>query len=179
MQAQTIARPYAKAVFGRAEDKKQQEQWQQFLTLSAVLVADVEVKKRLGLPNFMADLVQWLDQWLQTKRQQALSQDERNFLQLLQEQDRLVVLPEIAKIFADLVHEQAQVCAVSVQSAHELDQASLDALKATMARKIGRDVKMTVSVNPELMAGVLIEYDGQVIDQTLKGRLADFAQLLN
>ena len=48
-----------------------------------------------------------------------------------------------------------------------------------MVRKIGRDVEMTVSVNPELMAGVLIEYNGQVIDQTLKGRLSDFAQLLN
>ena len=179
MQAQTIARPYAKAVFGRAADKKQQQQWQQFLTLSAALVADVDIKKRLGLPNFMVDLVQWLDQWLQEQRQQTLTQEEKNFLQVLQDQDRLMILPEIAQIFAELVHEQDQVCAVYVQTAHELDEESEKLLKATMVRKIGRDVEMTVSVNPELMAGVLIEYNGQVIDQTLKGRLSDFAQLLN
>lgn len=178
-QTETVARPYARAVFGRAVNQAEQKQWLEFLKISAELLNNSDVIKRLGLPSFVHDWKNWLNQLLSEKRRQALSQEESNFLNLLEEHNRLIVLPQIAELYERLLYEQDNVCLVQVQSAQTLTPAEVESLTQTLKRKIGRNVLLKTSVNPELIAGVLIEYDGQVIDQTLKGRIATFARLLD
>lgn len=178
-ESQTIARPYAKAVLGRAVNEEQQKQWQLFLQTAASLIAHPDVAKRLNLPHFVDEWTEWLNQTLLTSRQQGLNQEERNFLNILKEQNRLMVLPEISDLYEQFLLNQSKKCLVSIESAQELKSNELEALQATLSKKIGRDVLLKTSVNPELIAGVRIEYDGQVIDQTMKGRIAAFARLLD
>lgn len=178
-QSQTIARPYAKAVFGRASNETQQKQWQFFLQAAAQLLANPEVHRRLNLPHFVEELTGWLDQWLLQNREEGLNQEERHFLTLLAENDRLSVLPQISELYEQLLLNQAQSCLVNIQSAHELKHDEMEALRASLEKKIGRDVLLKTSINPELIAGVLIEYEGQVIDQTMKGRISAFARILD
>lgn len=178
-QSQTIARPYARAVFGRANSPEQQQHWQDFLNVVAKLMGDGAVLKRLSAPNFQTELHQWLDEWFNQNRGTPLSQEERNFLTILAEQERLTVLPEIAEIYQELVFDAQNICFVRVGTAQALTPSEQEVLQATLEKKIGRTIQLDITVRPELVAGVFIEYDGQVIDQTLRGRMADFAQMLN
>ena len=178
VEAETIARPYAKAIFALAQGDGQR-QWLDFLKIAAELVNDPAVAKRLGLVSFSTDLTGWLDEILNKQRKEGLRQEEKNFLNLLDENDRLAFLPQIVKQFEELLYRQDDICLVNVQSAHSLSASESENLAKTMERKIGRPVQLRSSVNESLLAGVLIEYEGQVIDQTLKGRLATFARTLD
>ena len=178
VEAEAIARPYAKAVFALARGDGQHK-WLDFLKIAAELVNDPSVAKRLSLVSFSTDLIIWLDEILQKQREEGLRQEEKNFLNLLDENDRLAFLPQIVKQFEELLYKQDNICLVNVQSAHSLSASESENLAKTMERKIGRPVQLRSSVNESLLAGVIIEYEGQVIDQTLKGRLATFARTLD
>lgn len=178
VEAETIARPYAKAVFALAQGDAQQR-WLDFLKIAAKLVNDPAVARRLSMVSFSTDLTAWLNEILQKQRSEGLGQEEKNFLTVLDENGRLALLPHIAKQFEELLYKQDNICLVNVQSAHSLSVSESEALAKTIERKIGRPVQLRSSVNESLLAGVLIEYEGQVIDQTLKGRLANFARTLD
>lgn len=179
-QLQTIARPYAKAILATTENESQQKSWTDFLNIAAELIDNPEISKRIHLPNFSHDLVKWIEQLLvDRKGKSSLYPEEINFLNLLIDNNRLILLPKISEIYKELLLEKTKVCLVKVQSAQELKDSEVSSLKETLHRKIGQDILLEISVNPDLIAGVLIEYNGQVIDQTMKGRIAAFARLLD
>lgn len=177
--SKTIARPYAKAVFAQANTQDAQQSWREFLQVGAQMMQDSFVQSHLNLPEFTQQLTAWLDQWMVEKRQSALSKEEKNFLAILAEQNRLAVLPEIADFYEQLMHAKQNVCKVNVRSAQPLKEDERQSLKKTLTQKIGRQVQLDVSEQADLLAGVIIEYEGQVIDQTLKGRLNRLARSLD
>lgn len=178
-QPQTIARPYAKAIFGLADSDAKQQEWQQFLDAASELTASPEVAHHLRTPGFSVQLEQWLNEWLKQSRKEGLSEQEQNFLRILEEHDRIVVLPEITQAFTELCSQSHNVCIVQVKSASAMDAAAQKALADSLEKKLGKAVALEVEEAPELMAGVVIEYDGQVIDQSLQGRLQQFARKLD
>lgn len=178
-QPQTIARPYAKAVFSLADSDAKQQQWQQFLHAAAELTNSPEVAQHLRTPGFIAQLEQWLDEWLKQARKEGVSEQERNFLRTLEDHGRVSVLPEIADAFTELCSQSHNTCIVHVKTAAQMDDAAQKALSDSLAKKLGKAVALEVEEAPELMAGVVIEYDGQVIDQSMQGRLQQFARKLD
>ena len=68
---------------------------------------------------------------------------------------------------------------VHITTAQALSPAEEKTLQALMQKKTGRDVVLDIHEDAALIAGVIIEYDGLVIDQTLRGRIAEFAQKLD
>ncbi len=175
----TIARPYAKAVFSQADSKVLQKSWWQFLQLTAKVAEDPKMQSYLGLPGFVDELISWIDQWLKDERKKGLTREEKNFLTLLAENDRLMILPEIASFYENLMYEQQDVCVVKVRSAQKMRAKDKQTLKETLTKTIGRKVQLAVSEDADLIAGVIIEYDGKVIDQTLKGRISRLARSLD
>ena len=178
-QPQTIARPYAKALFDLAENDAQQQSWRQFLSAAAELATQPEVMQHMHTPGFSTQVEQWLNEWLEQSREQGVTDQEHNFLLLLEAHGRFAVLPEMAEIFAELCSASNNSCIAHVKSAKALDDKAQDALIAMLERKLGKTVSLEVEEAPELMAGVVIEYNGQVINQSLQGRLQQFARKLD
>lgn len=178
-QAQTIARPYAKAVFALASEQNSQKSWQQFLDAAASLTCTPEVMQHLHAPGFIAKLEQWLDDWLNEHRKQGLADPERNLINMLAEQGRIEVLPEIATAFTQLSSADNDTCIVQVRSAQPLNEQEKQELTRTLKKKIGKSVVLEIEDAPELLAGVTIAYDGKIIDQSLRGRLQNFARTLD
>ena len=65
------------------------------------------------------------------------------------------------------------------RQAQALSSAEEKNLQILLQKKTGRDVVLDIHEDATLLAGVIIEYDGLVIDQTLRGRIAEFAQKLD
>lgn len=175
---ETIARPYAKAILAQAKDQKEKDNWQLFLNALASMTADPGVRRQLGAPEMIETLTGWMDEWVQKQRSSSLTEQEHNFIRLLVEQDRLPVVPAIATLYAKLLSQSKNICLATVSSPKPLQADELELIKKALVKKTGKAVDLSTQIDETLLAGVYIEYDGQVIDQTMKGRLARFAHSL-
>lgn len=177
-QSETIARPYAKAAFEQAKEN-QRERWQVFLAVAGEILADETTIAHLKSPGFYPDLNCWLDEYLKKNRKEGLAQDERNFLQLLHDNHRLAILPEISQQFTQLINVNSGVCEAIVYTAQPLTDAQCQAITKKLSKETGQKVVLNVKEDACLLAGVRIEYNGLVIDQSAKGRIEQFARNLD
>ncbi|MDO4642435.1 MAG: F0F1 ATP synthase subunit delta [Cardiobacteriaceae bacterium] len=178
-ESKTIARPYAKAILANAKNSQQQQEWQQFLHTAKAVMQTPEVLEHLALPGFVTQLQTWLGEFLKKQRKHGISSEEHNLLMLLEEHDRIAVLPEVADVYDELFYAASDICMVRVTTAKALSQEEQKTLRTLMQQKTGCDVVLEIHEDATLLAGVLIEYNGLVIDQTLKGRIVEFAQKLD
>jgi F-type H+-transporting ATPase subunit delta len=89
----TIARPYAKAAFQYAQDAKAFADWSHGLKAAADIVADPRVAALTKSPqSSQADLVSLIADVAGNK----LNAGMQNFVRVLAENHRLLLLPEIA-----------------------------------------------------------------------------------
>jgi len=99
-------------------------------------------------------------------------------VRVLTSNDRLQVLPEIAELFESLKNGAEGVRTAEVESAFPLDDAAVKALVADLEKKLNAKVQVTVRVVPELIGGVRIAIDDEVIDASVRGKLAAMATAL-
>lgn len=174
-QAITTARPYAQAAFDEAQKLADLKGWSEMLLSLAEAVENAEVRAVISSPRVSnAQVESLMDALLggQAKPQQ------RNFVRLLVESQRLEVLPEIAALFEVLRAEAEKTVNVVVDSAFELSAAQQDKIVSSLKKRMGREIKLTCKVNKELLGGVVIRAGDQVIDGSARTRLSEMANAL-
>ena len=107
-----------------------------------------------------------------------LDQQQLNFVQVLAENERLAVLPEIAQHFEVLRSGFENVVDARVTSAFPLSEAQVADIVSTLQAKYGRAVKVTVSVDADLIGGVSVQVGDEVMDASVRGKLAQLAGVL-
>jgi F-type H+-transporting ATPase subunit delta len=168
----TIARPYAKAAFEYARDAQAFAPWSQGLRAAAEIVADPRVAALTKSPQWTAaDVVSLIIDVAQPK----LDAGMQNFVRVLAENHRLLLLPEIAAHYEALRSAVENTLDVEVVSAVALDAAQQEKLKAALSTRFKRQVRMQNSVDATLLGGVLVRAGDLVIDGSLKGRLERLA----
>jgi len=165
-QALTLARPYARAAYAIAREAGAAAQWSDALGFAARVAADPRVQSLLGHPHLgRADAVALLSP-------DGASESFGNFLALLADNRRLSLLPEIAGLYEELRAEAERIVKAKVTSAAALPAAELDALKAALKRRFGRDVEVETAVDESLIGGAVIDAGDVVIDGSLRSKLA-------
>ena len=168
----TIARPYAKAAFEYARDAKALAQWSQGLKAAAEVVADPRVAPLTKSPQWSAaDLVSLITDVAGDKLDAGL----QNFVRVLAENHRLLLLPEIAAHYEALRSAVENTVDVEVVSAVRLDAAQADKLEKALSTRLKRRVRMQNSVDSTLLGGAVVRAGDLVIDGSLKGRLQRLA----
>ena len=173
-EAVTIARPYAEAVFALADKGGDLGRWSRTLATLAAVAANPEVRRTVGNPNLSADQVYGLF----AAASSDLAGEEQNFLRVLIDNDRLAALPEIAAIYEELKNEREGVVEAVITTAFPLDKGQLDALVAEIEGRFKRKVQPQVNVDPALIGGVRMQVGDEVIDGSVRGRLAAMAAAL-
>ena len=164
----TIARPYAKAAFAYAHGANALAQWSQGLKAAAEIVADPRVAGLIKDPEWAAaDLAGFLTDLAGAKLDAGL----QNFVRVLAENHRLLLLPEIAAHYEALRAQIENTVDVEVISAVPLSAAQADKLSRALDSRLKRRVRMRNSVDATLLGGAVIRAGDLVIDGSLKGRL--------
>jgi len=163
----TIARPYAAALFQAtaAADGAQ---------LVAQLDALAGIARDAGLRQFAADPKVSDEQVFGVVTGIAgndLSPKLRNLLSTVIDNGRLAVLPEIASQFRMLVNDRGGVADAQVVSAFPLDAAQQDKLAKVLEKRFGRQLKVSVAVDPTLIGGVRVTVGDEVLDTSVVARL--------
>ena len=168
----TIARPYAKAAFEYAREANAFAAWSQGLESAAQIVADPSVAPLTKSPHWTAaDLVSLITDVAGAK----LNAGMQNFVRVLAENHRLLLLPEIAAHYEKLRAAVENTLDVEVISAVTLSDAQADKLKQALSTRLKRTVRMQNSVDSTLLGGAVVRAGDLVIDGSLKGRLERLA----
>jgi F-type H+-transporting ATPase subunit delta len=170
----TTARPYARAAFASAGAASQLVEWGAFLGRAAAAVHDPQVVPLIGNPRVPASqLVDFLLEVAIAGKPPAaeLAVEQRNFLQLLADNRRLKLLPEIAAQFEVLRSEAERIADVDVISALALTGEQSKRLQAVLERRLGLAVRLHPQVDKSLVGGAIVRYRDFVVDGSLRGRI--------
>lgn len=164
----TIARPYAKAAFEEARDRKRLGPWSEALRTAAAVIGDPRVEALLGNPHVTPEELAALVTGIAGPQ---LDEQGRNFVATLADNRRLAVLPEISAHFDELKSEAEGVVDVTVTSAAPLDDSQRGKLTTALERRLGRSVRLQCATDPGLIGGAVLRAGDLVIDGSLRGRL--------
>ncbi len=96
-----------------------------------------------------------------------------NFIRLLAKNRRLPALSEVIRGFAMLAAASRGEVQAEVTSAEKLSPKHLDELKAALKASIGRDVQLSVSVDPSLLGGLVVKVGPRMLDNSLRTKLSN------
>ncbi|MBC7202273.1 MAG: F0F1 ATP synthase subunit delta [Pusillimonas sp.] len=166
----TIARPYAEALFTSAKgDQASLASWSDLVNELAAVASLEDVRDALTDPRLSNE--QRFELFCGLVKS-ALSDQARNFIELLVQNGRILLLPQIAEQF-DLLKNQFEGSAVAqITSAFELSDAQVNELLAGLEKKFGLKLKPSVTVDPSLIGGVRVVVGDQVLDTSVQAQLA-------
>jgi F-type H+-transporting ATPase subunit delta len=170
----TIARPYAEAAFKAALDAQTLPAWSDMLSRLAAVVARPEAQSFIGNPANAVDNVAAVIADVTGQ----VSAEQRNFIGLLAGNERLSVMPEVVALFTQLRHSHEQVLDAQVSSAYPLSDEQVADIRGTLEARYGRKVDVSVMLDPELIGGVSIRIGDEVMDASVRGKLAQLAASL-
>ena len=174
-QAITLARPYARAAFELAHAHGTLQAWSQALAFAAAVAQDARVAALGGDPRVQpAQLVA-----LHLPEGMAADAPFAQFLGEMAENGRMALLPEVAALYEQYRRESESQLLVKVTSAIALDAAQAEQLKVSLKRRFKREIELEASVDPSLLAGVVVDTGSEVIDGSARGRLERLASALN
>lgn len=102
----------------------------------------------------------------------------KNFLGVLAENRRLGQLPQIIRAFRALAARHRGETTAEVTSAHALSPEQVDELKQQLRRRVGREVSVDLSVDPEILGGLVVRIGSQMIDSSIRTRLNALASAM-
>jgi len=168
MRPDAVARRYARALFRLAEEQGTVDSMEAALAATAELLADPQAARVLMGPIAREHKQELLrDIAASAGAPPPLS----NFLQLLGERDRLRHLNAIRVVFDELVDRRCGRTRATVRSAAALPPDALDELTRVFGTLTGKQVIAEVRVDPELLAGAIVEVEGRVYDGSLRTQL--------
>jgi F-type H+-transporting ATPase subunit delta len=170
----TLARPYAEAAFELARAGNSLEAWEQALERMAQVANDPQMQQCIGNPKFTAEKLAELFIDVCGK----IADAPKNFVRILVDNERLPVLPEIHELFVRLKNSYEGVKQARVTSAFPLDDSALKKLVVELEPRFKCKLEATVEVDPELIGGVRVAVGDEVIDVSVRGKLAAMAAAL-
>ncbi len=174
-EPRTLARPYAKAAFQAAREQQQLNEWSEILTLAGFVARNDVIRKLLTNPG-MQELKK--AELILEVTEKTISERQHNFFELLAENRRLALLPEIAALFNMYRADLERTVDLDVTAAFELTDEQQQKLTQVLSAKLERKVSITASLDKSIIGGVIIRSGDLVIDASVRGKLAKMADAM-
>jgi F-type H+-transporting ATPase subunit delta len=164
----TAARPYARAVFEMAKESDTLVNWSESLSFMGAIAGNADVAALLETPKMAkqagADaFIQFCDDRLDDKA--------KNLVKTLAENNRIKLFPEISALFEALKDEEEGSIEAIVTTARKMTKAEETSMTTALKKRLGREVKLKVSIDKALLGGAIIQAGDLVIDGSIQGRL--------
>jgi F-type H+-transporting ATPase subunit delta len=178
MSLRTSANRYAKALFDVAiEEKADLAQVDRDLqALVAMMSASPDLAQASGRSGVTAAARQSLMEAVADKM--ALAAPVKKLLVLLAESRKLNLVPDLSIAFRERLLAHQNIVRAEVTSAVALSPEKTQALAASLAKVTGKQVDLSVSVDPELLGGVVARIGSTVYDGSVRTQLQRMRQEL-
>ena len=172
--ATAAARRYARAVFELAEQDGQVDQWGRRLAKIRELFADPGVAAVLTNPTIP---IPQREAFIATSPH-LFDVEATNLARLLVESGRVGDAPTIETEFQRLADDAAGRLRATVTTAIELDREERDRIQADLSKRLSKDVRLTVVVDPRIVGGLKLQYGDRVVDASVATRLQQLRRRL-
>lgn len=167
---QNTAKRYATAFFELAKEKSQIDTIAADLEKLAVLAdADGDIQSFMHNPTLrredQAAALQAIADHLKVSKLTA------QFLGTLAVKRRLAILPEALKAVSALIAAEKGEVTAHVTAAQALDQKQIGDIAANLKQVLGVEVRVTLTVDPEIMGGLIIRVGSKLIDSSVRTKL--------
>ena len=171
--ATAAAKRYAKSVFELAQADGDLEAWARRLTTIRELFADPKLAAYLGNPTVATGERQAL-----VSESRWLDKEGTNLAMLLVESGRVKEAADIETEFQRLSDEAAGRVRATATTAVELTSADRDHITRELSRRLGKDVRLSVNVDPRILGGLRLQFGDHVIDASIATRLEQLRRRL-
>ncbi len=171
----TVARPYAQAVFKLAQEAGDYARWTDALTAASTIARDPTMLALIQSPR--AESKQLAELFIGVAGDHFDPQAQ-NFIRLLAENHRLALLPVITELYEVMRAEAEGVLDAEIVSALPIATDQQDRIAAALKARLGREISLTATTDPELLGGAVIRAGDMVIDGSVRGRLHKLAGAL-
>jgi F-type H+-transporting ATPase subunit delta len=174
----TIAKRYAKALVQLGTEEGAVDTFNaELVSLCSTLQQNPELAAILGNPAYgieakkeiLKDIVSGM----------ALTKTVGNFVQLLLDRNRLQFLPQIAESYSAFADELSGIIRPTLTSGLPLADSQVEAIKTALATKTGKQVVLTVRVDPSLIGGVVTQIGDMIYDGSVKTQLNRIEDILH
>ena len=176
---ETAARPYARAIFELANESGTLGEWSDAMQAASTIASDEEMQALFKLPAMLAS--EKVDVFLSVYNgvRGETTDEFKNLITLLAENGRLEAIAAISEIYETLKQEAEGQIEVQVVSAQELSDAQQNEISESLAKRLGKQVSLTTSIDESLIAGAIIHAGDLVIDGSARGRIDKLSTALN
>jgi F-type H+-transporting ATPase subunit delta len=171
----TAARPYARAAFDIANAHGELQLWTDMLAFMAAVAHDPTMIAVLDSPGLSQS--QSAEMFISVC-EGKIDHRAKNFINLLAENDRVKLLPEITALYEHYRAEAEGTIDAEVISASEVSESQLAKIAAALKTRLGKQVRITSKLDPSLIGGAIIRAGDMVIDGSLSGRLVKLSTSL-
>ncbi|OAM27122.1 MULTISPECIES: F0F1 ATP synthase subunit delta [Eikenella] len=176
----TIARPYAKALFELAIEKGYAEAWLEKLKELAWAVSQPKLATFIEdagvAASVKADTLVGLLDGIHAPQYAEF----KNFLYVLAEAGRLMVLPDIYAQYQEFLLSKDHIQKAIVYSAFPMSEGQFAKVVSDCQQKFGHKLDATLEIVPELIGGIKIEVGDKVLDLSVQGKLKSlYAAMIN
>lgn len=161
-----LANRYAIALFDVAMENNSSAQVYQDLKDAYAILSDPEI-----LTYFKArdvdrqDKIKVLNQSFKGSNQEILG-----LLKLLVKNHRFMIYPDILKAYEQIYYRHENIKIADITSAIELTQEQVEQLKQTLEKKYQAQIDMRIKINPDLLQGLVIKIEDEILDNSLKSK---------
>lgn len=167
----TAYKTYAEALFTLVTEEKENDLTKVFSDLngiSDIFKAEPDFMKLLKVPTIPVDEKLAV---IKEAFEGRVHTYVLNFLYVLTENDRADSFSKILEYFTQLYNDRMNLADVTVTSARELSDETVEKIRARMTSVTGKTVNLTLKTDPSVIGGVVISYGNTVIDGSVRSRL--------
>jgi F-type H+-transporting ATPase subunit delta len=164
----TYARRYAQAALELGIEHGDLEVWEHDLALLGELWKDADRRA------YFEDVRAGKQERLKRVREhlgEHLSPRVLNMVLLLVTRGRTSLIPYIVRHFADLERQRDQQVVAHVTAACELSAEEQSELRSLLETQTGKKVELETEVNPDILGGLIIKVEDQLLDLSVVGKL--------
>ncbi len=165
-----VADRYASSLLDIAVDKKKVEKVEKdMLDLYAMIEASADFRKLLGNP--LISKAQKLTAIEAISKSAKFEKITADFLLVLVQNGRLNGLSDVIIAFNRVLTKRRGEIAATVQTASALTAAQTKKLQDQLSKTLGSNVTMNVSVDKDLLGGMIVTVGSVMVDDSVRGKI--------
>ncbi|MEO2082748.1 MAG: ATP synthase F1 subunit delta [Desulfurobacteriaceae bacterium] len=169
-----IARRYAKALSEVLPDERLEKVLEELKNLASLF--DEKALRYLKSPVVPVEKKKELLSKILEKVE--ISDELKKVLLLMAEKNRLGLLREFFSEFENFVDARLGVVKAEITSATELDEETLNKIKAKIEELFGKKAEVSVKLDPSLIGGFVVKVADKVLDASIRTQLENLKKAI-
>lgn len=173
----SVAGRYASALFELAQEERQLAQVEQDLAgFQQLLDASEDLRRLVRSPVFSSD--EQAAAITAVLERAGIGGLAANFLKLAARNRRLFAVPDMIRAFRAMCARARGEVEADVASAFPLRDDQMQALREALKASVGKDVQVSLKVDPALLGGLVVKIGSRMIDSSLRTKLNSLKMLM-